>query len=140
MTIDDGGVIDEDHQRLFNIFSRCQQLEENDDNFTTKIHALIKELTQYTVEHFAREELAMKVVDYPYSKNHCNIHKLMVKELNFIVKTESLQEIRLWIVTYLSDWLIDHIMVMDKVLEPYIKANTGEVQRAMIELRAKEAT
>ena len=31
----------------------------------------------------------------------------MVKELNFIVKTESLQEIRLWIVTYLSDWLID---------------------------------
>lgn len=137
MMIDDGGVIDEDHQRLFNIFSRCQELEEDDENFETKIRGLIEELTRYASDHFAREELAMKICDYPYTKNHCDIHQLMVKELSSIVKSKSLQETRQWIITYLSDWLVDHIMVMDKVLESYIKANNDEIQRAMIELKEK---
>jgi hemerythrin len=61
----------------------------------------------------------------------------MIKELNTILKTKSLQETRQWIISYLSDWLVDHIMVMDKVLESYIKANNGEIQRAMIELKDK---
>lgn len=133
LTIDDGGIIDEDHQRLFNIFSKCQQLTEDDDDFATKMQVLIKKLTFYTVEHFDREELAMKISGYPYTKNHSDIHQLMVKELNVIVKVKSLQETRQWILTYLSDWLVDHIMVMDKALESYIKLKASEVQRSMTE-------
>lgn len=135
MAIDNNGIIDEDHRQLLTILSRGQKLEENDDDFPLKMQALIQELAEYTVDHFHREELAMKICGYPYAKNHCDVHRLMVKELNDAVKTKSLLEVKQWIITYLSDWLLDHIMVMDKALEPYIKAKADEVQFAMAELK-----
>jgi len=135
MMIDDNGIIDQDHHQLLNILYRCRQLEENDADFTDKLEALIQELATYTVNHFAVEELAMKISGYPHIKNHIDIHQLMIKELNKTLETKSHQEIRRWVITYLSDWLLDHIMVMDKALQPYINDKVDEIQLAMAELK-----
>jgi len=134
MMIDDNGVIDDDHRQLLNILSQCQEFEEADVNFAIKMQDLTQELALYTIDHFAKEELAMKVCAYPYAKNHCEVHRLMAKELNEAVKSKSPQELKKWIITCLSDWLLDHIMVMDKALQPYIKAKADEVQLAMNQL------
>lgn len=119
ISIDDGGILDEDHQSLFLLFNRCQDLLEEDD-FQQPLKEIITELVQYTQEHFAREELAMKRCHYPYAKNHCDVHQMMVKKLTQKLFTCSDKEILLWLNTEMSEWLVDHIKVMDKPLHKYL--------------------
>jgi hemerythrin-like metal-binding protein len=118
MTIDDGGILDADHKSMFKMLARCQDLLEEQD-FQQPVQEMITELVQETQEHFSREELAMKEVNYPYTKNHCNVHQMLVKQLTQKIAICSEKEILLWLSTEMSEWLVDHLLVMDKPLHKY---------------------
>jgi len=124
MSIDEGGILDDDHKVLFVLLNRCQDLLEEAD-FHQPLQEIITELVQYTQDHFSREELAMKHCHYPYAKNHCNVHQMIVKQLNQKLVACSEKELLLWLTTEMSEWLVDHIMVMDKPLHKYLMKKKG---------------
>ncbi|TWX72019.1 PAS domain S-box protein [Colwellia demingiae] len=135
MSIDDGGILDTDHQFMCILLNRCQDLLTVED-FHQPLQEIITELVEYTQQHFAREELAMKRCHYPYTKNHCDVHQMIVKQLTQKLKSCSDKEILLWLCTEMCEWLIDHFIVMDKPLHKYIVKSReleGNVLKAHVE-------
>ncbi len=129
MSIDDGGMLDDDHKGLFSLLNRCQALLSITD-FQKPLQKIISELLKYTHEHFAREELAMALCNYPYAKNHTKVHQMISKKLVGKLATSSKEEILSWLTTEMTDWLIDHIMVMDKPLHKYLIVNKTLIEQA----------
>lgn len=124
MSIDDGGELDVDHQFMCILLNRCQDLLVVDD-FHQPLQEIITELVEYTQDHFAREESAMRRCHYPYTKNHCDVHQMIVKQLSQKLNSCSDKEILLWLSTEMCEWLVDHFMVMDKPLHKYLMKNKG---------------
>ena len=126
MSIDDGGELDEDHKFMFSLLNRCQELlEEQDDHQSAQ--AIIIEIVQYTQDHFVNEELLMNNINYPYAKNHCDVHRMIAKQLSKKVLICSDKEILRWLITDMSTWLVEHIMEMDKPLHKYILKHKEQV-------------
>ncbi|PKH88072.1 bacteriohemerythrin [Colwellia sp. Bg11-28] len=126
MSIDDGGELDEDHKFMFSLLNRCQELlEEQDDHQSAQ--AIITEIVQYTQDHFVNEELLMNNINYPYAKNHCEVHRMIAKQLSKKVLICSDNEILRWLITDMSTWLVEHIMEMDKPLHKYILKHKEQV-------------
>jgi hemerythrin-like metal-binding protein/PAS domain S-box-containing protein len=126
MSIDDGGELDEDHKFMFSLLNRCQELlEEQDDHQSAQ--AIIIEIVQYTQDHFVNEELLMNNINYPYAKNHCEVHRMIAKQLSKKVLICSDKEILRWLITDMSTWLVEHIMEMDKPLHKYILKHKEQV-------------
>jgi len=130
MLIDNHGVIDKDHQFLFNLLEQCQELNSESKEFEDELHHIVEQLGTYTNEHFKREEMLMRNCNYPFTENHTTIHNIMIKELHKVISTKTAVEIKTWLNEFLYSWLIDHIMVMDKAIKPYIEqsftSNTSE--------------
>ncbi len=130
MSIDDGGMLDDDHKELCLLLNRCQRLLTTDD-FHQPLQEIIKGLINYTQDHFAREELAMKICHYPYAKNHSEVHQMITKKLMKKITHSSEKELLNWLTTEMSEWLIDHIIVMDKPLQKYLLDNKENVTQAL---------
>jgi len=119
MSIDDGGELDEDHKLMFALLNRCQtELENQGDHQSAQ--AIITEIEQYTRDHFASEEQLMKDINYPYAKNHSDVHQMIVKQLRQKILGCSEKEVLTWLITDMSTWIIEHMMEMDKPLHKYI--------------------
>jgi two-component system cell cycle sensor histidine kinase/response regulator CckA len=127
MSIDDGGRLDKDHQHMCILLNRCQDLLAGKDS-QQPLQEIITEFVQYTQDHFAREEMAMQRCHYPYAKNHCDVHLMISKQLNQKISSCSDKEILLWLCTEMSEWLLDHFVVMDKPLHKYIMKNNEQVK------------
>jgi hemerythrin-like metal-binding protein len=130
MSIDDGGELDEDHKLIFALLNRCQGLlESQDDHQATQ--AIITEVEQYTQDHFATEEILMDDINYPYAKNHRDVHRMITKQLNQKVLVCSDKEILQWLITDMGTWLVEHIMEMDKPLHKYILQHKEQVSSGL---------
>ncbi|WP_190277863.1 PAS domain S-box protein [Colwellia psychrerythraea] len=126
MSIDGGGELDEDHKLMFTLLNRCQEsLEEQGNHQSTQ--AIITDLVQYIHEHFASEELLMNNINYPYTKNHCDVHRMIIEQLNQKSLVCSDKEVLKWLITDMSSWLVEHIMEMDKPLQKYILKHNKQV-------------
>jgi len=132
MSIDQNGVIDQDHKKLLEMLNQSQQLSQQ-ENFHKPLQKLLKQLDDYTRYHFRREEVVMKACGYHYIKNHCGVHHLLINKFELMVEIKSDTEIRDWISGFLTEWLIEHIMVMDKALIPYLQGKQQEVEKALAE-------
>lgn len=115
-------LIDEEHKKLFSIADSAYQLMKNElvhdkyDGF----REILESLTEYTKKHFADEEAYMESIGYKriFSQkvqHHEFIEKLEGIHLDNVDENqeEALQDI----LTFLTDWLVNHIMYMDKRIE-----------------------
>ncbi|MCF6365326.1 MAG: bacteriohemerythrin [Bacteroidales bacterium] len=114
--------IDEQHMKLvdiindfYNAFATAQAHE--------KIGGIIGELVNYTVFHFTAEEEIFKNSTYPETEQHIKTHKEFVDKLK-----KYHQEVKdgnmtttYDLMTFLRDWLLEHIMGTDKNYLPHIK-------------------
>jgi len=130
MSIDGGGELDEDHKLMFTLLNRCQEVLELQDNHQST-HAIITEVVQYTHEHFASEELLMHNIKYPYAKNHCNVHRMIIEQLNQKISVCSDKEVLRWLISDMSTWFVEHIMEMDKPLHKYILKHKKQVSSGL---------
>lgn len=130
MSIDGGGELDKDHKLMFSLLNRCQELSDLQDNHHS-VQEIITEIVQYTHEHFASEELLMHNINYPYAKNHCDVHRMIVNQLNHKVLVCSDKEVLKWLITDLSTWLVEHLMEMDKPLHKYILKHKEQVSSGL---------
>lgn len=113
--------IDEEHEKLFQIGESAYQLLK--DKYITdkfdKIVDILRELREYTVYHFADEEAYMESINYKrlftQKMDHANFIK-KIDEVNFNKIDANQDEAIMGILTFLNDWLINHILEKDLLI------------------------
>ncbi|MBD3383207.1 MAG: bacteriohemerythrin [candidate division Zixibacteria bacterium] len=120
--------IDSQHQKLVRLLRTLQNAVEADEPESVLGNA-IKELVDYTNTHFADEEKLMELIGYKNIDNHRTLHQDMVAQIRQILidmkKGETLDPTRL--ISYLEDWLVDHIQKEDKKIGLELKSSLEKV-------------
>ncbi|AVK47461.1 MULTISPECIES: bacteriohemerythrin [Clostridium] len=114
-------LIDEQHEKLFEIADRAYKLLTNDfilDKYD-RITEILGELKEYTIFHFKSEEEYMLSVGYKKFLSHKVIHEDFIKSIDNI----DLHEIDLnqdesvkKILEFVVDWIDKHILNEDKFI------------------------
>jgi len=113
--------IDAEHEKLFEIGENAYQLLKNPyevDKYD-KIVGVIEELKEYTVYHFKDEENYMESINYKRLFTQKIDHSGFIKkldEVNFNKIDENQDEAIMAILTFLNDWLINHILEKDLLI------------------------
>lgn len=86
---------------------------------------ILRGLADYTVTHFADEEKSFSQTGYPDEANHKIIHKKLVDQVvDFIGKFQSGEAVLSQdLLSFLQDWLINHIKGEDKKYGPHLTKN-----------------
>ncbi|MCI8373095.1 MAG: bacteriohemerythrin [Lachnospiraceae bacterium] len=111
--------VDEQHKRLFEIIGDANELVNNEfipDKFDN-ISALLNELTEYTKSHFQDEEVYMESIQYEGLAAQKRAHAGFIAKLEEIELEgfdENQQEVLLELIDFLFNWLVQHILKMDK--------------------------
>jgi hemerythrin-like metal-binding protein len=82
-------------------------------------------LVAYTLDHFEREERALKATDYPDFASHKREHEDLarqVKEIQQRFVSGSTFLITLDVMKFLKDWLGDHILGSDMKYSAHLKS------------------
>ena len=112
--------VDDDHKHLIGIINRLfDEIEKHDD--IENIEGVFKELEDYTVYHFEREEALMMADCFKYKdresmEHHLSQHRQFVESIPKLKEkllTDSSKETAIAVVDFLAHWLIEHIIVED---------------------------
>jgi len=113
--------IDEQHQILIDTINQLASAESQNDR--PVVSMIIDELVSYAAFHFQYEERLIELGGYPELDKHRSIHQSFVKWIAK-VREEFLYRRRAQfgehILSFLRDWLRDHILGDDQRYRPYI--------------------
>ncbi|MBS4096078.1 MAG: hemerythrin family protein [Sulfuricella sp.] len=117
--------LDEQHQKLFAIINKLHEAM-----FAKRgresVGETIRELVEYTQKHFSEEERQMELHGYAGLAAHKKVHEELLKKVKEIEKhyQQSSESVAGEMIGFLvSDWLVKHILGMDKQYAPYLKGN-----------------
>ena len=116
--------IDLQHQRLVKLINDLDDAMRVGKG-KALLNQLIVELFKYTQEHFATEERYFDKFGYPEAAAHKQEHRqFLTKVNNFSEKYLANQlGLSIEIMSFLSDWLQNHIQGSDKKYAPYLIKN-----------------
>lgn len=118
-------LVDKEHETLFNLVRQTYELVHDEfcvDKFDS-IVAIIEELRDYTIKHFADEERYMKSINYDGLAEQVAAHTAFVEKLNNIDLDEidrDQEDALDKLIKFLLNWLVQHILKVDKKM-PYIE-------------------
>ena len=126
----DGGAIDDDHRRLFELINDLEGAR--DESYSrTKIVSSLRKLEHYTSYHFFKEEATMRQIGYEAIANHVEAHARLVKLMQDTVAifeqedNQTQQDAFVQKLALLPNaWIVGHIMKYDMPLRGAI-----EIQR-----------
>jgi hemerythrin-like metal-binding protein len=124
--------IDADHRVLVDLLNRMHDASCADGDLTD-IGGILSALVDYTRYHFAREERAQAAANYPDIKEHRLQHARLTGEAKRLFAAFRADPAAVEvgdIVDFLSDWLMDHILLHDMAIKPYLLANLAAVTAA----------
>lgn len=111
--------VDDQHKKLFEIIGTANDLINNEfipDKFDY-ITDILTELTEYTKVHFADEEKYMESAGYEGLEAQRQAHAGFIEKLEDIQIDgfeENQQEVLMGMMDFLFNWLVQHILKMDK--------------------------
>ena len=115
--------IDTDHQYLFNL------INEFHDALTgglaaERIATTLESLVSYTRFHFSREENHMLKRGYDGYRGHKQLHDKLISDLEDLRRRFEAGDamVGIELSTFLTDWLISHIMRTDIKLAAFLKS------------------
>ena len=124
-------LVDDEHRHLFEIIK-----ETNDVINATYLHdkydeimRLLSELKDYTESHFHDEEELMLRINYPHINSQKHAHSAFIEKLVNINLSEldniddNQDEYLNELITFLLQWLSNHILGSDKKIGEYIKSH-----------------
>ncbi|HYD31022.1 MAG TPA: bacteriohemerythrin [Azospirillaceae bacterium] len=118
-------AIDDDHKKLFALVNRLGAAVAAHDD--PAVREVIKELLDYTVYHFGKEEVVMRRFRYTNFLAHKRMHDDFVREVatarDRLIGSAKTGLIPDTLVRFLCDWLSNHILKMDKDLGRHIIAH-----------------
>jgi hemerythrin len=107
--------IDEQHKNLFKIINSL--IKENESSPSTEnIRQIIGEIVQYKENHFCTEEKYFKEFNFEGAAEHINAHTQFTLEIGKLKEKygDDVMGFSFALVDFLEDWLIGHLMNMDK--------------------------
>ena len=113
--------VDAEHQRLFEIAEDAYQLQQNEfipDKYDNIIK-ILEELRDYTKSHFAHEESYMKEIGYKGMFTQKVQHDAFIAkldEMDLQSLDEDSDEAINDILTFLTNWLVSHILNVDELI------------------------
>ena len=119
-------TLDADHKNLIKIINEFE--EKADAGFDRQVLSeTLKRLMGYAKEHFAREERLQARINYPYYDRHCQEHRRLLRDVEGHIRTymedtstEIDGEVKLAMLHFLRDWLINHIIEQDLKMRPFL--------------------
>ncbi len=120
--------VDKQHQQLFALVNRLHEHVVNGEP-QSSAGAILDELIEYTVEHFATEEKRFLEDDYPQYDEHKNEHDLLTRQaLEFQEKFRANQiMVTFDLLDFLSDWLKKHTTDSDLKYVQFARQKAGGV-------------
>jgi hemerythrin len=107
--------IDKQHKKLVNLINQLHDAMAQGKSKEI-MSEILKELANYTVEHFSTEEKYFKQFNYPDAAAHIAEHKKFVDTVKQFQNEFNSGKVMLSmkIMNFLKDWLINHIMGTDQ--------------------------
>ena len=125
-------TVDEQHQRLLEIFNRIALAQTADISHKTVL-ACLDELVEYTRDHFREEERLIRQwrVDSRHRKTHLQAHESFrgfLQQARVFAEEHAL-EVTVELLAFLAQWLLHHIMGMDRRMAREIhRLRAGDAQ------------
>ncbi|MBF0189928.1 MAG: bacteriohemerythrin [Magnetococcales bacterium] len=115
--------VDADHRKLVDMVNRLHHAMKEGEGREV-LGALLKELADYTVFHFQREEGYFARYGYPDLTSHVQEHrKLLDAVANLIQRFEAGDfSVAIDLLGIAKSWLIEHIMDVDMRFVPFLKS------------------
>jgi len=114
----------DDHRKIFSMINEVHRLVKS-QRTGAELLRVIKELAEFCVGHFDREEVQMRRYNYPDYDSHKRIHEDLLGKVSAVVTTaekgEPLDLIA--VLAFLKEWLYNHIQGVDKMYTPFLNAN-----------------
>jgi hemerythrin-like metal-binding protein len=115
--------IDAEHQQLFAMVNELHDAMRAGKG-KEAAPVILKKLQQYTVQHFSHEESFMKAAKYVGYPSHKVEHDKLVSQVDALMADFSKGKgtLTLDLLTFLHNWLKNHIMQSDQKYSPAFKA------------------
>lgn len=118
-------VIDNQHRRIVDYINQLGEAIRRRDR--TAVGAVLDELVDYTISHFAFEESLQEEAGYQYAKPHKAVHEVFIKRVaKFQEKHDAGEDVAPQLHSMLSTWLIHHIKRDDMA---YVKEINASINR-----------
>jgi hemerythrin len=114
--------IDEQHKKLFSLLNTLHDAMQK-GNGEKVVNNILKELRDYTSYHFTAEESWMKMLNYPGLVKHAQEHQEAIRQVNKLIieYARGVKSVPLDVLRFLSNWLQNHILQIDREYAPYLK-------------------
>lgn len=110
---------DDHHQKLISIINKLDDALGNPDH-RGEVGAILRELSDYTLYHFRAEEDYMRRIQFEGYADHVRQHHHLVKELDaYIDEFQTGRKIELGLLSFLTEWLLKHILEQDRQYASY---------------------
>jgi hemerythrin-like metal-binding protein len=116
-------VIDQQHHILVDLINELYQAQENGAG-NKELLKILGKVGMYATSHFAREENLFEVHNYPEAEEHIQEHNYF-EDMLFQFEDEckaGRQDLTENAISFLSDWLVNHLNGTDKEYVPYLKS------------------
>ncbi|MEI7608606.1 MAG: bacteriohemerythrin [Rhodospirillaceae bacterium] len=115
---------DDDHRQIFDAINKLYDAYDAGCDHEI-IGYIIIDLLNFADEHFETEERVLRQLNYPYIRGQELAHQSFVKQIidiknNYV--TYSDRSASLKIASLLRDWLIEHIIGMDKKYQDFLNS------------------
>lgn len=118
-------VIDDQHKRIVAMINQLDDAQRSNGLSQTK--AVIDDLIDYTVSHFAFEEAMLEEAGYVFTKAHKRVHALFIKRVeDYRERFASGENIADELKGLLGRWLFSHIRSDDR---NYVEAVNENLRR-----------
>ena len=113
--------IDQDHKYLICLFNSIELALSNEKK-DELLPMFFDQLLEYTKVHFDREERIQLKMQYPGHYEHKQKHQEIVQSLMEVNAELQLGvEYRDDLLDLIRTWVVDHLIVTDQALKPYLK-------------------
>lgn len=122
MSIDQGGLIDQEHRKLVDLVNRLHDAT-SQGRGREVVGELLETLIRDTAEHLHHEEAAMSAVQFPGLARHRQGHEAFVAELHQLQADWRAGSVSVAarLSAVLRDWLSLHIRRHDKELHEFLR-------------------
>ena len=110
-------VIDQQHQRIVALINQLA-----DAHTRQKQGAVLEELVDYTLSHFAFEEELLEESGYSFGPAHKRVHDMFVRRVGeYRMRFEAGEDITSELKSMLARWLFNHIRGDDKAYAKHVR-------------------
>jgi hemerythrin-like metal-binding protein len=118
--------IDNDHRLLVGIINELYEAMKQGHGYEI-LTQTIDRLVDYANRHFEAEESFMRISRYPHQEAHVREHRLLQQKVEEMERERRASKgpSAAELLTFLCDWLRDHVTTVDKELGIYLKNIRG---------------